>query len=154
MKKVIRLFVFSLLLLTFSVAQQDSINQLQDSSIVDSINDGFVEIIQAPLKSVKDDTIKKDSLQETKQAEVVQPKVIIENKIDPPKPKQEEVLPDLKEIISVNKIIWSIILLVITYFIIKLLVLIVYRLAEKSTNHRITLKSIAPFIRIIGWTFI
>jgi len=155
MKKVISLFVFSLLLLTFSVAQQDSINQLQDSSIVDSINDSFVEIIQAPLKSVKDDTTKKDSLQETKQAEVVQPKVIIENKIDPPKPKQEEeVLPDLKEIISVNKIIWSIILLVITYFIIKLLVLIVYRLAEKSTNHRITLKSIAPFIRIIGWTFV
>lgn len=62
--------------------------------------------------------------------------------------------PDLSRIFSGSKIFWSIIVCIIAYFIIRLLVAIVERFAEKSTNHRITLKSISPIIRIVGWILV
>jgi len=65
-------------------------------------------------------------------------------------PSSEDI-PDISKIISTSKIFWSIIFLILAYFIIKILVIIVERFAEKSTTYRLTLKSLTPFVKIIGW---
>jgi len=57
----------------------------------------------------------------------------------------------LGEVISFGNILWSLLILIGAYFVIKTLVTIIDRFAEKSTNYRITLKSLSPFVRIIGW---
>ena len=75
----------------------------------------------------------------------------IQNKLLPNLAPKESVTP-LGEIISFQNIFWSLIILIATYFLIKALVVIIERFAEKSTNYRITLKSLSPFVRIIGWT--
>lgn len=76
-------------------------------------------------------------------------KSIIDNII--PKPATKEKVTPLSEIISFQNIFWSLIILIGAYFVIKALVIIIERFAEKSTNYRITLKSLSPFVRIIGW---
>lgn len=75
----------------------------------------------------------------------------IQDKLLPNLAPKESVTP-LGEIISFQNIFWSLIILIATYFLIKALVVIIERFAEKSTNYRITLKSLSPFVRIIGWT--
>lgn len=75
----------------------------------------------------------------------------IQDKLIPNLAPKESVTP-LGEIISFQNIFWSLIILIATYFLIKALVVIIERFAEKSTNYRITLKSLSPFVRIIGWT--
>lgn len=62
--------------------------------------------------------------------------------------------PDFGKIFSGSKIFWSIIVCIIAYFILRLLIAIIERFAERSTNHRITLKSISPIIRIVGWVLV
>ncbi len=74
----------------------------------------------------------------------------IQDKLLPNLAPKESVTP-LGEIISFQNIFWSLIILIATYFLIKALVVIIERFAEKSTNYRITLKSLSPFVRIIGW---
>lgn len=71
-------------------------------------------------------------------------------KLSEKKEKKEEIAP-LSEVFSAKKIFWSLIILLGTYFLIRSLVIIIERFAERSTNYRIALKSTAPFIRIIGW---
>lgn len=66
--------------------------------------------------------------------------------------KATEKIPSLNEVINFGNIFWSLVILVIAYFLIKLLVVIIERFAEKSTTYRIGLKGISPFVRIIGWT--
>ncbi len=66
-------------------------------------------------------------------------------------PLQNEPLK-LLEKISFGNIFWSIVILILTYFTLKLLALILSRLAEKSTQYRITIKGIIPVINILGWT--
>lgn len=67
-------------------------------------------------------------------------------------PKPKEKIPSISEIISFSNIFWSIIVLIITYFVIHFIVVIIERFAEKSTSYRIALKSLSPFVRIVGWT--
>ncbi|MFT6167857.1 MAG: small-conductance mechanosensitive channel [Vicingaceae bacterium] len=69
-----------------------------------------------------------------------------------PSPSNKDTVTPLGEIISFGNIFWSLIILLSAYFVIKALVTIIDRFAEKSTNYRITLKSLSPFVRIIGWT--
>tara|TARA_B110000503_G_C7170283_1_gene423911 strand:+ start:4328 stop:5437 length:1110 start_codon:yes stop_codon:yes gene_type:complete len=69
-----------------------------------------------------------------------------------PSPSTKVTVTPLGEIISFGNIFWSLIILLGAYFVIKALVTIIERFAEKSTNYRITLKSLSPFVRIIGWT--
>ena len=65
-------------------------------------------------------------------------------------PIKDEPLKILEKISFAN-IFWSIVILVSTYFFLKLLALILTRIAEKSTQYRITIKGIIPVINIIGW---
>jgi small-conductance mechanosensitive channel len=58
-----------------------------------------------------------------------------------------EGLQKIQKVISIGKIFWSIVFLIFSYFVIRLLVFIVEGFAERNTNYRFTLKSISPFIK-------
>lgn len=157
MRKLLSFLFLIAIAANLSLAQTD----LDSNSVSDSLRADTVlplktkeALSKPPLDSVVEESIavQKEAPQTTEAAKP--PQVFIENKIDPQATQNNGPtdIPNLQEIISVNKIIWSLILLVIAYFLIKFLVLIIDRLAEKSTNYRITLKSIAPILRIVGWT--
>ena len=64
----------------------------------------------------------------------------------------EEVDPkSVLKVISVRKIIWSLIFLGITYLIIRWLSNILNILAERSARYRITVKGFIPVLRVLGW---
>lgn len=71
-----------------------------------------------------------------------------------------QIIPDskikekLSDIFSVGKIIWAIIFLVISFYVIKFITTILDKLSEKSTRYRIGLKGIIPIFRILAWTFV
>lgn len=71
-------------------------------------------------------------------------------------PSQDESIDksELKKLLSWGKIVWAIIVLLIAHFVIKLIVIILERFAERSVKHRMTLKSIAPVFRIIAWVIV
>lgn len=79
---------------------------------------------------------------------------VVEQEINSIKESVSSSKPDFGKIFSGSKIFWSLIVCIIAYFILRLLVAIVERFAERSTNHRITLKSISPIIRIVGWILV
>lgn len=62
--------------------------------------------------------------------------------------------PSVFEIISIGKIIWAIIFIVIGFYLIKFITKIIDISGERSTTYRITLKGIAPIVRITGWILI
>ena len=62
--------------------------------------------------------------------------------------------PELLDIISLPKILWSIIIIVIGYFAIRITTRAVLIVAEKYPNYRFTIKGAIPIIRIFGWIFI
>ena len=62
--------------------------------------------------------------------------------------------PDLRDLISIPKIIWSLIFLAIGYFLIQIFQKLVNLLAERYTRYRLVIKSIIPVIKIFGWLFI
>ena len=57
----------------------------------------------------------------------------------------------LTNLISWPKIFWGIVFLIFAYFVIRFLVFVVESFAERSTRYRFILKSIPPFIKILGW---
>ena len=58
----------------------------------------------------------------------------------------------LYEFISTWKILWAIIILILTYFAIRIVIRILSLIAEKSTYYRFTIKGLIPLFRIFGWT--
>jgi small-conductance mechanosensitive channel len=62
--------------------------------------------------------------------------------------------PSVFEIISVGKIVWSLIFIIVGFYIIKFITKLIDIFAERSTAYRITLKGIAPIVRISGWIII
>ncbi len=60
-------------------------------------------------------------------------------------------VPEITNVISVSKIIWSLIFLGLGYLIIRALTRMLEFFAEKSTQYRITFKSFIPIIKILGW---
>ena len=70
----------------------------------------------------------------------------------PKKAEEEEVDPkSVLKVISVGKIIWSLIFLAITYLIIKGFTKLLNLIAERSARYRITVKGFIPIMRVIGW---
>ena len=66
--------------------------------------------------------------------------------------EEEEVDPkSVLKVISVGKIIWSIIFLGITYLIIRGLTKLLNIIAERSARYRITVKGFIPILRVLGW---
>ena len=69
-------------------------------------------------------------------------------------PKENIEEDQLRKLLSWSKIIWAIVVLVVAHFIIKLIVIILERFAERSVKHRMSLKSIAPVFRIFAWLIV
>ncbi len=62
--------------------------------------------------------------------------------------------PPLKDIISIPKIFWSILLIVVGYLGIKLFSRSIEMFAERYPRHRFVIKTIVPIIKIFGWMLI
>lgn len=62
-------------------------------------------------------------------------------------------LAKIRELISISKVIYIIIILVLVYFINKYLTLTLDSLSEKATNYRLFIKRLAPISRIVIWSF-
>lgn len=62
--------------------------------------------------------------------------------------------PAISDIISFRKILWSVVFVLIGYFIIRIISNVLEAFAEKSAHYRITLKGIIPVFRIVSWLFI
>jgi small-conductance mechanosensitive channel len=62
--------------------------------------------------------------------------------------------PSVLKVISVGKVIWAIIFLIIGLYIIRLITKILEIFAERSTSYRITIKGIVPIVRIFGWMLV
>lgn len=63
-----------------------------------------------------------------------------------------EKLTPVYDFLSTQKILWAIIVLVITYFGIRLSIQVLSFFAEKSTQYRFTIKGLIPLFRIIAWS--
>ncbi|MBK6264449.1 mechanosensitive ion channel [Marivirga sp. S37H4] len=61
---------------------------------------------------------------------------------------------DLKKILTGNNIFYSMVLLLIGYFAIRVVTFILNALAERSTTYRIAFKGSIPIVKIIGWVII
>jgi small-conductance mechanosensitive channel len=62
--------------------------------------------------------------------------------------------PDIREIVSIPKIIWSLVFLIAGYFILQILERIINLVAERQAKYRLSIKSVIPIIKIFGWIFI
>ncbi len=67
----------------------------------------------------------------------------------------EEVSIDrIRNLISLKKIIASLIVLLLGFFLLKLVTKILQYIAERSTRYRISYKGTIPIVRLVGWTII
>lgn len=62
--------------------------------------------------------------------------------------------PSVTELISIPNLFWSLIFIIVGYFLIKFTSRILEIFAERSTKYRITIKSIIPVVKILGWVVI
>ncbi|MGD9899779.1 MAG: mechanosensitive ion channel family protein [Calditrichaceae bacterium] len=62
--------------------------------------------------------------------------------------------PKIPWSISFGKIIWSFLIFLIAFIVIKYLTRLLEALAERFSNLRLTIKGLVPILRIAGWTFI
>ncbi len=62
--------------------------------------------------------------------------------------------PEITDIISISNIIWTIITLIVGYFLIKLLLSLLNNIAIRNKKYEFTTKRIIPIIRILSWTFL
>lgn len=62
-------------------------------------------------------------------------------------------IAQIRELISFSKVIYTIVILLITYFFNKFLTLILENFSEKATRYRLFIKRLAPISRILIWTF-
>ena len=63
-------------------------------------------------------------------------------------------LERIKDLISFEKIIGSLLVLLVGFFFLKILTRILQYLAEKSTRYRISYKGTIPIVRLLGWSII
>jgi small-conductance mechanosensitive channel len=56
------------------------------------------------------------------------------------------------KLISTGKVVWTIVVLLLAYFVIRVVIQLLRLLSERSARHRITIKGLIPLVRIIGWT--
>ena len=62
--------------------------------------------------------------------------------------------PNLAKVVSVSKIIWSVVIGIVSWFILNFLVRLVGAIGERNPKRRLTVKRLIPVIRIVGWTFV
>jgi MscS family membrane protein len=128
LKFIIIFFLFFFTSAEIPIAQTtDSLNIIQDSTLIPSV-----------------DTVKVTS-QDSSALEKLSKNLSSKDVMKP---------PDLRDLISVPKIIWGIIFLAIGYFLIQIFQKLVNLLAERYIRYRLVIKSVIPVIKIFGWLFI
>ncbi|MFH1297944.1 MAG: mechanosensitive ion channel domain-containing protein, partial [Bacteroidota bacterium] len=90
-------------------------------------------------------TDRPDTISQTRETAVTEVVQKVEKDLKPPL---------LSEIFSVGKIVWSLIFLVLGYFILRFIGFVFESIAEKTTKYRITIKGFIPIVKILGWMFI
>lgn len=128
-----------------------SFYQINAQIVTDTTSDGLYEawldsVILTYQSKVPTDSLQVDS---------------IANKTTEQKPgkktgaeKIADVAPDITEVFSPKKILWSLIFILIGHFFIKTIAGALEIWAEKSAKRRVTLKGVIPIIRIFGWLLI
>jgi small-conductance mechanosensitive channel len=96
---------------------------------------GKTEQINDSVKKEISDTSKVNSAKNSKPAENLRP-------------------PQISEIVSIPKIIWSLIFLIVGYFIIRLLISLIISLSIRYPKYDFTIKRIIPIFRILAWIFV
>lgn len=99
---------------------------------------------QTDTSSIKNDTLKTETARVIKSAD----SSAINTAIDELSP------PSLTDIISISKVFWSVVFFLIGFYGIKIITKILDVFAEKSANHRITIKGLIPVVRITGWVLL
>lgn len=127
----ITLLLSALLVLSQSDSIQDTINKADSSQVKLDPNS------QKPMAS---------DIVASSQEKTTVLKNIGENVPDKPK----EVL----EVISIPKIFWTIVILIIAYYFIQFIIKILVVVSERSAKLRIVIKGFIPVFRIIMWTII
>ncbi len=69
-------------------------------------------------------------------------------------PKIGSPIAKINDIFSISNIFWSIVLIVIGYFLINILIKITDSLAERNSRYRFTIKGLIPIIKILGWALV
>ncbi len=64
----------------------------------------------------------------------------------------EQAQPDVSWSVSAAKIFWAVIVLIIGYLLIRWVTRVLEAVAERRPRARLTIKALAPVIRIFGWT--
>lgn len=70
------------------------------------------------------------------------------DKVDITKP------PPVAKLISMSKLFWSLVFVLVGYFAIRFISRILEIFAEQSIKHRITIKSLTPVVKIMGWVVV
>jgi small-conductance mechanosensitive channel len=121
-----------------TVAQQ--IQMVADSVAQDTVSGGAVDA----------DTIQTsepDSVSNAQQGESAEP----DTESDSVGEEMSEIA-EIRELISFGKVLYTLIVLVITYFLNKYVTLILDNLSERTTNYRLFIKRLSPISRILIWS--
>ena len=62
--------------------------------------------------------------------------------------------PDVSDIISLSKIFWALVFILIGYFIIKALSGILSLIAERHVKYKASVRRTLPVVKIVGWAFV
>ncbi|WP_252737080.1 mechanosensitive ion channel family protein [Reichenbachiella agariperforans] len=132
-----------LLILVWLLCLMAPVAHAQDTTRLDS---AFMQLDSA----IYPDEAKKDTIAENKSDSTKTPTQTVKEKtkqlVDNP--------PDISELISFSEIFWAVVIMVVGYFVIKFTSRILELFAEKSTQYRITIKSLIPVVKIAGWVII
>lgn len=137
MKNILILFLF--MFTCFLVAKENIKPYKEDITTVLP----QIDTTEVPEETIKI-SVKKDTLKGIK--EEAKP---ITNKIT-----KDLAPPPIWKFFSVGKIIWALIFVILGYLLIRFIISLLERFAEKFTNQRIAIKGIIPIVKIFGWILI
>lgn len=137
------LILYYLVIITLVVFLQAGQNYLfaqseTDSNSVSTAIDSVINTSQKTIESIKDTN--KDAVN-TKEKE----NLSITDEVP---------IESIRDIFKLDKIIASLIVLLVGFYLLKIITKILQFFAEKSTRNRIAFKGTIPIVRLLGWTLI
>ena len=112
------------------ISYQEAVSQkIQQTDTIKIAKDSLTVLVKDEAKEV------------VKKAEKTTKEKVVENLAPPP----------IWKFFSAGKIIWALIFIILGYLLIRFVISVLERFAEKFTNQRITIKGIIPIVKIFGW---
>ena len=144
--KLFTIFYFLTIFFTAYVLLNDSnlVFAQQDSNSVITETKTFQDTVQTN-KSIQDSTKTFQDTVQTNKSILDSSKTSLTEKVG---------IDSIKDLISFEKIIGSLLVLLVGFFFLKILTKILQFLAEKSTHYRISYKGTIPIVRFLGWSII